>query len=310
MKEKGQSFYDDFLDPLWHAVNWVVDYIGLAWQGLQETWDGVSGLLVDSWHGLQETWHDTVRGISGQVLILEGWWNTLVAVAQGVVRILDGLWNGWVLHFAGVAIRVGGLSELIKSIWNGIVTVASGVVRLLDGLWNGFTLHFSGVAIRIGGIAQGIEAIWNGLNTVVAAAMRGLSGTLDSIMSYLETIWSFIGRIQDALARIKPPSNPIPGWVPIIGNGNAFVPVPAPPALAAGGIIPGSKWGTLVRAGENNRAEAIVPLSKMGGTTQNTYNITVDVAPGADPVRAGAAVVDAIRSYERANGRGWRVAPA
>jgi hypothetical protein len=65
-----------------------------------------------------------------------------------------------------------------------------------------------------------------------------------------------------------------------------------------------------VRAGEGNRSEAIIPLSKMGGTTQNTYNITVDVAPGADPIRAGAAVVDAIRSYERVNGQRWRTEPS
>jgi hypothetical protein len=88
-----------------------------------------------------------------------------------------------------------------------------------------------------------------------------------------------------------------------------MAPAPPPPALATGGIIPGSQWGTLIRAGEGNKSEAIIPLSKMpaGG---NTYNITVDVAPGADPVRAGAAVVDAIRSYERVNGQEWRTVPA
>jgi hypothetical protein len=61
----------------------------------------------------------------------------------------------------------------------------------------------------------------------------------------------------------------------------------------------------LVRAGEGNRSEAIIPLSRIPAAG-NTYNITVDVAPGADPVRAGAAVVDAIRSYERVNGQRWR----
>ncbi len=38
----------------------------------------------------------------------------------------------------------------------------------------------------------------------------------------------------------------------------------------------------------------------------NTYNITVVVQPGANMVDAGRHITDAIRSFERSNGKGWR----
>ena len=48
-------------------------------------------------------------------------------------------------------------------------------------------------------------------------------------------------------------------------------------------------------------------LGSQGGATPMgaNYNIVVNAL---DPQAAGRAVVDAIRSYERSNGKGWRVA--
>jgi hypothetical protein len=43
-----------------------------------------------------------------------------------------------------------------------------------------------------------------------------------------------------------------------------------------------------------------------GGGAGNTYNINVTVPPGTHPAQTGKAVVDAIREYERVNGKGWR----
>jgi phage-related protein len=40
----------------------------------------------------------------------------------------------------------------------------------------------------------------------------------------------------------------------------------------------------------------------------NTFTINVAVAAGGDPVQTGKAIVDAIQSYERANGARWRAA--
>jgi hypothetical protein len=43
-----------------------------------------------------------------------------------------------------------------------------------------------------------------------------------------------------------------------------------------------------------------------GGSTSNTYSITVNVAPGGDPANTGRMLVEAIQDYERVNSARWR----
>jgi hypothetical protein len=56
------------------------------------------------------------------------------------------------------------------------------------------------------------------------------------------------------------------------------------PAMAAGGLIQGSRAGSLIRAGEGGRSEAIIPfdnpeaMSRLGGFGGNTYHVHFDGA--------------------------------
>jgi hypothetical protein len=84
---------------------------------------------------------------------------------------------------------------------------------------------------------------------------------------------------------------------------------------ATGGIVTRPTVALIGEAGP----EAVVPLSRTpgssplpkmggssGGTTSNTYSITVNVAPGGDPASTGRALVEAIQDYERVNSSRWR----
>ena len=72
------------------------------------------------------------------------------------------------------------------------------------------------------------------------------------------------------------------------------------PELASGGIVKASPGGTLIRAGEGGRDEAVVPLpAKMGG---DTINITVQTGVG-DPAAIGQAIVDVLQKYQTRVGR-------
>ena len=82
--------------------------------------------------------------------------------------------------------------------------------------------------------------------------------------------------------------------------------------FAAGGVVPGPRGApqlAVVHGGET-----IIPVGvgpQVGTTTTgsglaNTYNLTVNVAPGVSSAEVGAVVVDQIRAYERAAGRAWR----
>ena len=96
-------------------------------------------------------------------------------------------------------------------------------------------------------------------------------------------------------------------WIPGIPGG---VMAPAPPALAAGGVVPGTAHGTLILAGENNQSEVVSPIpawmNRGGGGSSRTYNINVSIPPGGDSLRAGRDIVTAIKSWEQVAGSGWR----
>jgi hypothetical protein len=272
--------------------------------------------------GLVLTWGWIVTTVSGAVAAVTGFLNALginhTNLALVVNLALDKIIFAWGLFSRAVASVYQAhlvIFGLLKSAYDGLRLGIAFALAIIEMLWarfvqsvGRFIAQLAGPIRMLLGFAQTAATV---ITSVFAAALAIIEQITDRIGDLVGRIAGWLNTLMSGLAALtRLPGAigiPVPGGNAFVPGGNAFVPVPA---LAAGGIIPGSPWGTLVRAGENNRAEAIVPLSKMGGTTQNTYNITVDVAPGADPVRAGAAVVDAIRSYERANGRGWRVAPA
>ncbi len=70
------------------------------------------------------------------------------------------------------------------------------------------------------------------------------------------------------------------------------------PALAEGGVV---NKPTLALIGEAG-PEAVVPLSKMGGSGGNNYNITVNAGIGTNGTQVGREIVDAIKRYERTSG--------
>jgi hypothetical protein len=68
------------------------------------------------------------------------------------------------------------------------------------------------------------------------------------------------------------------------------------PADVTGGAETGRILGRMGGAGGRSA----------GGSTSNTYSITVNVAPGGDPASTGRALVEAIQDYERVNSSRWR----
>jgi len=83
------------------------------------------------------------------------------------------------------------------------------------------------------------------------------------------------------------------------------------PGYATGGVIPARPGGTLARIGEGGQSEAVIPLDRLDAmmrpakTGGSVYQITVNAGIG-DKAAIGKAVVDAVKSYERQSGAGWR----
>jgi hypothetical protein len=102
--------------------------------------------------------------------------------------------------------------------------------------------------------------------------------------------------------------------------------IPARLLPTSGGKVPGKAVGGPVSAGKpylvgEEGPELMVPSTNgsivpnhqlksssapSGGSTSNTYSITVNVAPGGDPANTGRMLVEAIQDYERVNSSRWR----
>jgi hypothetical protein len=78
-------------------------------------------------------------------------------------------------------------------------------------------------------------------------------------------------------------------------------------AMANGGVIGEPVIGTGVRSGASysfgeRGPETVIP----GVGAGNTFNITVNVAPGAHPAETGRQIVTLIQAHEKSNGARWR----
>jgi len=137
------------------------------------------------------------------------------------------------------------------------------IVKFKDDIMNMFGLIYNGIKATMGFVADVITAPFK-------AAFRAVAG-----------LWNnTVGKL----------SFKTPDWIPVIG-GKGFD-VPDIPMLAQGGIVTGP---TLAMIGERG-AEAVIPLSKMGGMGGGS-NITVNVT-SANP----DDVVAALQRWVRNNG--------
>jgi hypothetical protein len=105
-----------------------------------------------------------------------------------------------------------------------------------------------------------------------------------------------------ALAKKQPIGS---GLVPS-GGQKPTATAPKIPKFAKGGIVMPSPGGSIVNVGEAGQPEAIIPLNKMGSLGGSTYNITVNAGAGSNGATIGTEIVNAIKAFERSNGKGWR----
>jgi hypothetical protein len=152
--------------------------------------------------------------------------------------------------------------------------------------------------------------------------MRSVAaGAFDFLLSLPSRLWALGGMLADVLGNAARAginslisdiergvnyairgANRVANSLPF--GGGFSIPEVSIPRMAKGGIVTSATLALIGEAGP----EAVVPLSganapRMGG---GTYNISVNVAPGANPADAGRAIVDAIRAFERSSGSGWR----
>jgi phage-related protein len=131
-----------------------------------------------------------------------------------------------------------------------------------------------------------------------------IRGIFEGVIGFFK---GFINFIIDGINTVIGGLNFVLDGLAIASAGTIKLHVDPIPKLAKGGIVMPSPGGSLVNVAEAGKPEAIVPLDRMGSMGGgSTYTINVTAGAGANGATIGTEIVNAIKAYERSNGKGWR----
>lgn len=204
-----------------------------------------------------------------------------------------------------------GISEFFGNIWQGFMMGA-------EQAWNTITSLFGGLASFFGSI---FTAAWTNVKNVFSTGGQIFMGIVDGILSAFKAIVNTIIRGINTVVAI--PFNGINGFLSFLRGINILgvtpfgwvqnISVPQIPYLATGGIVPDTKGGHMIVAGEGGEDEWVVPESKMaslisqinagldqqtetaGAGRSITVNMYNNIASGLDADEIGQRMLTSIR---------------
>lgn len=225
-------------------------------------------------------------------------WEVIKATAIGVFNFIKNLvmavFNGLKAYFT---FMFNLYKTIFTTAWNAIAKVISTV---WEGIKTGVKTAIEKVTGFVTGIKDKVVGFFSGAkNWLLDAGKNIITGLLKGITDKFEAVKNFVGGIGSWIAENK-----------------------GPKAYDLGLLVPNGKWlmQGLARGINDgygmvqNAVSGIAPsiqsdfgtpmLAASGGAGGgNTYQINVTAI---DPQSASKAVVDAIKTYERSNGSGWR----
>ena len=221
--------------------------------------------MIGSWVGLGEA--ATTAGTEATVAGAE------IGVATGGMTIALGLVAAAVLYLATHWKQVwSDIQDVVKAAWDWIK-------EKTDLIWNLFTT-VSPLGIALKWILDYWKTIWNGIQDATSGAWNFIEGIIGKIGQGIRgfvnlikaEINGLISMINFAIRAIDSIHVKLPDWLPGLGGMEFGVNIPQIPMLANGGIVTSPTLAMIGEAG----AEAVIPLSKMGG--MGGMNIVVNVA--------------------------------
>lgn len=330
--QDGYAWLKEKLGPVFAEV---ADFIREKWEKFKAWWD-------ENWPGIKQSLMEAAERIREKWEKFKGWWEEnwpririilhnaiegIKTIIQGFIDFVDVIWSLWGDDIVNV---VAGAWQMVSNIIDGIINYIGGVISfwlaVLSGDWEG-----AWNALR-----ETTEELLDNLRGVIEGGLRVVRGIVGGAFDFIRTVageaFDFILSLPGRLLRLGAMLAEVLGnaakagvnaLISVLESGiNAAIrgansltkrlplgmdftiPEVQIPRLAKGGIVTAPTLALIGEAGP----EAVVPLNKAGNGLGggNNYQITVNVAPGANPVDTGRAIVDAIKAYERSNSGSWR----
>lgn len=217
----------------------------------------------------------------------------------------------WVLLITAAVVALAAiiyvLYQKFDSVRNIVDTVGRVIATVASGIWTAIKWYFAAAKTEIEILAKVFTWLWETLKPVGEALINIFAGVFNGIKGLLKFEWNALVAIVNPILKLL---NKVPGlgWLP---DELPRWPDEGPQATGGGGSIRRmmGEGGLVTRAtdvtvGERG-PEAIIPLDRIGfGGNNAPTNVTINVqaSPLASPADVGAAVVDALKAYERRNG--------
>jgi phage-related protein len=302
----------------------------------QEVWPKIQLYVQAAWIVMQPILEKVIKFI-GQYLVqhlrtmfmvlkavfagiettISTWWPVVSAVFNAVVAVIANvivptvrtMWSVWSQVFSAIGTVVSTVFGAVSAVINTVVVPAFNfLVGVVRGVWAGISGAIGGAWGYIAGVFGAIKGGIEGVASFFAGAAGRIGGVFWGIGDTIRNAFSSaFNAVRDLWNRtLGGRGFSIPGWVPGIGGRDFRF-----PSFAKGGVvpgIPGTPIPAILHAGEMvlRRQQVDNFATAPAASSSAQYAITVNVAPGANPVDTGRAIVDAIKAYERSNSASWR----
>ncbi len=278
----------------YNNVGWFRDAVDAMGRAVVATFNWIKDVVVGVFNWVRDNWPLLLAILAGPFgiaakLVIDNW-NTIV----DFFKRLPGMIAGW-----------------FASLWSIIsapfVRAKDAVISAMDAVGN----WFRDLPGRIGGW---LSAIWGVITRPFSDAKNGVISTMDAVGNWFRDLPGKIGGFFSGLGNaIKAPfvtafnairnlwnstvggfGFNVPSWVPGIGGKGFTI-----PRMATGGIVNKPTIALIGEAGP----EAVVPLNQIATTTSGTQTVVINVYALTAGPEVGRQVWNALREYERVNGK-------
>lgn len=258
-------------------------------------------LLIDILQVLAETFVSTILPLLirvGEIFyrvfvtVIGNAVTTIIGVIRGMLNIISGIFKiitgvltgNWSKAWAGVKQILKGAVGVIGSVLRGLLGTAGAILRGLGSLIVAGVKAIPGMLRGLGGLFLSAGKF------IITSFVNGIKNAAGLISGIAGNIWDFVrGLLNGAIGKINAA---LEFRIDTPGPGGVTINPPDIPALASGAVITRTAGGTVVRVGEGNDDEAVVPLKKLWSQLDAVYRagrVSVkDVAMASAGVGSGA----------------------
>lgn len=293
-----QEWIGNIILPLFEKLaEWLID-VGIPAFERFATWiSEMWGRITSIFKGGTGEQLDTVKGWVGKIVeYYTALKDMVLAIIERFVAIATWVWKNYGEQITAVMkVAWSNVKAIIDLILGVVINLVKLVTAIFKGDWSAAWSAAKGIVMAFWDFFKGIP----GRMVDALRAAVGLVGkaAMDLGRAIVNGVIGFWNRLDPRIT-----IGPMPTWLPGIGGKKWQSPdlLPDLPQLATGGIVTSPTIAMIGEAGP----EAVIPLGNRFGS--NSYQITVNVAPGGDLAETGRKVVEAIVAHERYAGDSWR----